>query len=62
MREKTCCDWECAEANGCVVGGISCARCGDCFCPSEIDADGLCDDCAREKREEEADEEEEDGQ
>lgn len=26
---KTCCDWECAEANFCQVGGIKCERCDE---------------------------------
>ena len=49
---KTCCDWECAEANGCMVGGIRCERCGGHFCSHEIGEDGLCDECAREREEE----------
>ena len=50
---KTCCDYECAEANDCMVGGIECKRCGDYFCSHEIREDGLCDECAEAKREEE---------
>lgn len=55
----TCCDRDCAEANGCRIGGYECAGCGKWFCGDEIDQDGYCDDCAEERRKEEEEEESE---
>lgn len=58
-RPLTCCDGECARANGCRVGGYQCDRCGGWYCP---DLDGgdfygygmnyVCADCAEERRKE----------
>lgn len=48
----TCCDFDCASANGCRIGGVCCVDCGKYFCATEIDfADGewLCDECAKER-------------
>lgn len=51
----TCCDRECAGANGCEVGGIECERCHRYFCADEICENGMCDECAEEyEREQEA--------
>lgn len=49
-----CCDRECALVNGCTVGGVQCEWCGNWFCASELDADGLCDECAEAKAEADA--------
>ncbi|MBQ4199552.1 MAG: hypothetical protein II649_06690 [Kiritimatiellae bacterium] len=60
----TYCDRECAAANGCVVGGMTCSGCGRYFCAHEL-LDGLCADCeaeaeeARARKEEEKEDEEE---
>lgn len=54
----SCCDRDCAEANYCEVDGIQCERCGLYFCASDINEDGYCKECAREKAEEEMEEEE----
>ena len=52
---KTCCDHECAGANGCKVGGIECERCGRFFCADEIRDNGMCKECAEEyEKEQEA--------
>ena len=37
----TCCDRDCAGANGCRVGGYRCAY--------ELDERGLCEDCAAQR-------------
>lgn len=67
----TCCDLECAAANGCREGGYQCEDCGNWFCGHEVveGDDGVCrcDDCAeihrRELEEEEEQEQEaEDGE
>lgn len=47
----TCCDWECAAANGCGgEGGVECPTCGRWYCPVEEEGDeeGNCESCARE--------------
>lgn len=55
---KTCCDRDCAGANNCWIGGYQCKGCGYWFCADEIDDDGLCDECAEERRLEQEEEEE----
>lgn len=58
-RPLTCCDPECAEVNGCVVGGYQCDGCGLWFCGDDVEetADGiLCEKCARSRAEDEEDE------
>lgn len=53
---KTCCDWECAEANNCQVGGVQCDRCGGYFCASDLcyyNGKYVCDDCKKEMESEE---------
>lgn len=48
---KTCCDHECAEANGCVVGGVECEWCHDYFCAGELEEyNGMyvCNECREE--------------
>ena len=55
----SCCDQDCADANYCEVGGIQCERCGLYFCASHLNYDGYCEDCAREKAEEEQEDEDE---
>lgn len=57
-RPIIACDAECAYFNDCRVGGIECERCGEFFCSSEIGEDGLCDECRRERDEEEEQEDE----
>ena len=57
MKEH--CDFYCAEANDCMIGGIRCERCGERFCATEIGEDGICPDCAREKELAEAEDAEE---
>lgn len=47
---RTHCDFSCAEANNCVIGGVRCERCGERFCATEIGEEGLCADCAKERR------------
>ena len=44
---KTCCDDECAELNGCVIGGYQCKFCGGWFCSCELDDDGICSACGK---------------
>lgn len=44
-RPLTCCDRDCAGANGCRIGGYQCERCGRWFCGDEIGEDGICVDC-----------------
>lgn len=59
----TCCDWECAAANGCREGGYQCADCGCWFCVEGVTFVGdecLCDDCAERRTEEREEEEQED--
>ena len=48
---RTHCDYECAEANDCMVGGIRCERCGERFCATQIGEEGLCADCAKKATE-----------
>lgn len=58
----TCCDRECAAANGCgAEGGETCSVCGRYYCPvSEGDGEGHCSrDCAAEAETEEEKEDEE---
>lgn len=53
---KTCCDYECAMANGCQVGGLECDRCGEYFCSNELaehNGEYVCDDCKKEMESEE---------
>lgn len=52
-RPLTCCDRDCALANGCRIGGYQCERCGRWFCGEDLDEDRLCDDCAAERVNEE---------
>lgn len=62
---KTCCDYECAEANRCQVGGVECDRCGVYFCANELgEHNGMyvCDDCKTEMESEEEEEGETDEQ
>lgn len=48
-KPLTCCDRDCAEANGCRIGGGQCRKCGRWFCPPlSLDESGLCDECAVE--------------
>lgn len=56
----TCCDSDCAGANGCREGGYQCEDCGMWFCPdtSGSDTPNLCADCAARRREEQEAEEE----
>lgn len=53
----TCCDSDCAGINHCRIGGYQCESCGCWFCGDEVNEDGLCDDCANRREEEEAEEE-----
>lgn len=55
----TCCDSDCAAFNYCQIGGIQCKRCELWFCAAYINEHGYCDDCAREKAEEEQEDEDE---
>lgn len=48
---KTHCDFYCAEANDCMVGGVRCERCGERFCATQIGEEGICPDCAKARRE-----------
>ena len=53
---KTCCDHECANANNCLVGGITCDWCGNYFCSSDLAWHGsrrVCEDCKAEMEAEE---------
>jgi len=61
-RPLTCCDRECAGANGCRMGGYQCKCCGMFFCADEIGADRYCDRCAAEREEDDGDECEDDGE
>lgn len=57
----TCCDWVCAAANGCQIGGYKCDRCGRYFCASDLteyNGDCVCSDCESELIEEETKEKE----
>lgn len=54
----TCCDRDCANANYCFVGGIQCERCGLYFCASDLNENGHCEECERQKAEEEMEEDE----
>lgn len=56
VRPINVCDRDCALANGCVVGGRRCAKCGLWFCASELDEDGVCDNCHEEQEENEEEE------
>lgn len=66
----TCCDSDCAGANGCRIGGYQCEDCGCWFCVDGVTFDGgvcLCDECAERRRreleeEEQAEQEAEDGE
>lgn len=50
----TCCDRDCAGANGCGhLGGTQCESCGLYYCSMNIGEDGLCETCAAEREEEE---------
>lgn len=51
------CDHACAWINHCSVGGIQCLRCDNWFCSDEINEDGYCAECAKEKAAEEMEEE-----
>lgn len=49
------CDYECAEANNCQVGGIECENCGGHFCSNEITrwhGKVVCENCEIELEEE----------
>ena len=47
----TWCDRECAWANRCSgVGGTRCADCGAWYCTLDMDENGLCADCAEERK------------
>ena len=48
----TCCDRDCANANYCFVGGIQCESCGLWFCASDLNEDGYCEECERQRSEE----------
>ena len=55
-KPLTCCDRDCADANGCRMGGAQCPDCGGWYCPPNeaSDEDGRCEDCAeRHRRQEE---------
>ena len=56
VNAKTCCDAECASANGCTVGGVSCGVCGLYFCADDIGENGLCAECERELENEQPEE------
>ena len=61
-RPLTCCDSDCALANGCRVGGYRCDDCGLWYCKDEIEnynGQTLCADCAEEARKHEQEETEE---
>lgn len=58
---KTCCDYECAEANNCQFGGVQCEYCHGYFCANELgEYNGMfvCDDCKAEMKAEEQEGEE----
>lgn len=58
---KKCCDYECAEANNCQVGGIECEGCHGYFCAKDLgEYNGMyvCDDCLKAIVEEETEEKE----
>lgn len=58
---KKCCDYECAEANDCQVGGIECEMCHGYFCANELcEHNGyyVCSDCEAELIEKEKEEKE----
>ena len=45
----TCCDRDCAEVNGCSMGGLQCEDCGKWYCGYEVEeylGMTLCGDCA----------------
>lgn len=47
----TVCDYDCAAANDCIIGGVQCPDCESWYCPvNEGDDDGRCYDCARRHR------------
>ena len=52
LRPLDCCDGDCALVNGCQVGGIQCARCGEWFCNHQLNDDNLCVDCEEAEAEE----------
>lgn len=54
----TCCDNDCAMANGCRVGGYKCSVCGLWYCHDHISYDGwecICDDCKAQSEDERED-------
>lgn len=54
-KPLTCCDHDCAAANGCMLGGTRCAGCGLWYCDDEmnvIDGRCYCDECAEERENE----------
>lgn len=59
FRPLTCCDSDCALANGCRVGGYKCDVCGRWYCCEEVENFNgriLCVDCAEEARNNEQEE------
>ncbi len=43
------CDATCAAINGCAIGGVQCAACDRYFCIDELDVEGVCSACAKER-------------
>ena len=60
IRPLSVCDRDRALVNGCRVGGYQCPDCGMWYCPdtNDHDAEGRCEDCAAERRAQEAEESE----
>ena len=53
IREITCCDRDCAGANGCRIGGYQCEDCGKWYCIYEVEeylGSILCGDCVENRR------------
>jgi len=58
-RPLTCCDRDCAGANGCRIGGYLCEVCGLWYCGEEMHEVDLCEDCWEERKIEEEEEDDE---
>ena len=53
IREITCCDRDCAGANGCRIGGYQCEDCGKWYCIYDVEEYMgciLCGDCVENRR------------
>jgi len=55
-RSLTCCDRDCAVANGCRMGGYQCHICGRWYCGEEMHDVDHCSDCWEDREREEGEE------